>query len=145
MFTSMKWTEKMKFTADCDGHLVPVDAKSPIGDGSAVTPKHLVLVAIAGCTAMDVIALMRKYRQEVKTFTVEADAPMKEGHPAVFKDVMVTYKIHGNVEKEKVLEAARLSMTKYCGVSAMIAKACPINYKVEVNDELVGEGQAQFD
>ena len=79
MKSVLNWTEGMKFTAASDNHSVDMDAKSPIGKGSAITPKELILAGLGGCTAMDVIALMRKHKQEVQSFEVEVDAPTIKG------------------------------------------------------------------
>lgn len=140
-----KWNEKMSFTAQADGHHVAMDAKSPIGSDSAMTPKHLLLAGICGCTAMDVVALMKKYRQPVESFEVDVDAPVTEGvYPAVFKEVKLVFRLAGQIDAEKVLESIRLSQTKYCGVSAMVSAAVPISYTVELNGKNIGAGQADF-
>jgi putative redox protein len=140
------WNDKMKFTAEADQHKVEMDAKSPIGSDTALTPKQLLLAGISGCTGMDVVALLRKYKQPLEGFQIDADAVTTEGiNPAVFKEVKLTYKFSGVLDQEKVLEAIRLSQTKYCGVSAMVAKAVPISYTVELNGKLIGTGQANFE
>lgn len=140
-----QWNEKMKFTAHSEGHEVLMDAKSPIGSDSAMTPKHLLLAGISGCTAMDVVALLKKYKQPFESLDVDVDADLTEGvYPAIFKDVKLIFKVKGAVEREKLLEAVKLSQTKYCGVTAMVAKAVPILYTVELNGEGIGSGQADF-
>ena len=132
------------FKSISSGHEVLMDAKSPMGSDKAATPKELVLMAICGCTAMDVVMLLKKYRQEVKSFDVTADADLTEGQPKIFKAVNLVFNINGNVDIEKAKEAVMLSQTKYCGVSAMIATSCPIHYKVLVNGDLVSEATANF-
>lgn len=145
MRTVLKWQEKMAFTAGNGEHEIRVDAKSPIGSGSALTPKELVPLAVSGCTAMDVAALMKKYKQPVESLEVEADAPIKEGsQPAVFAEIGLTFRVTGAIDKDKLLEAVHLSQTKYCGVSAMLAKAVPIQYRVILNDVEIGKGEAAF-
>lgn len=140
------WNEKMTFTATAEQHEVKMDAKSPIGNGSAMTPKALLLAAISGCTAMDVIALLKKFQQAVDEFHIEADANLVEAnHPFIFSKVTLTFKIKGIVNPEKAIEAVRLSQTKYCSVSAMVSKAVPIFYNIEVNGNNVGSGQSNFD
>jgi putative redox protein len=140
-----RWKEKLKFTAVADGHEVPMDTRPPLGDDSALTPKHLLLAAICGCTAMDVVALLKKLRQPPESLSIEADAPMTEGsHPHVFSQVRLTFKLTGPLDASKAVEAVRLSQTKYCGVSAMVAKAVPILYTIELNGNVIGEGRADF-
>ncbi len=136
----------MEFSAQSGQHGVVLDSKAPLGDGKGITPKESLLMGVAGCTAMDVAALMRKYKQEMKLFEVSAEADVLAGkHPQVFSEIKLVFRVEGNIEKEKLLEAIRLSQTQYCGVSAMISKAVPITYKVFVNGGAVGEGKSHFD
>ena len=145
MKLNCNWKEKMVFSAAAAGNQVSMDAKSPIGGGTAMTPKELVIAGLCGCTAMDVVALMKKYRQNLESFDIEADVSATEkGHPSVFTEAKLVFKFKGAVEPAKALEAVKLSQTQYCGVSAMLAKAFPIRYTVEVNGEVVGAGQAAF-
>lgn len=122
-----------------------MDAKPPFGDGSALSPKQLALAAIAGCTGVDITGLMRKYKQEMTGFKIDADAPVSQGHPAVFTEVQLDFYFEGKIESAKAMEAVILSQTKYCGVSAMMAKNCPIRYRVHLNGEKIGDGVAKFD
>ncbi len=139
------WGEKMHFTAEVDNHSVLMDTKPPIGDDTAITPKQMLVAAICGCTGMDVVALLKKYKQPLSKFEIEAEASVTEGHhPIVFKEVQLVFKLEGSLEKEKVLEAITLSQTKYCSVSAMLSMAFPINYTVQLNSENIGTGTAQF-
>ena len=119
--------------------------KPPIGEDTAITPKQMLVAAICGCTGMDVVALLKKYRQPLSKFEIEAEASVTEGaHPIVFKEVQLIFKIDGALEKKKVLEAITLSQTKYCSVSAMLSKSFPIHYTVQLNSEVIGAGSAQF-
>jgi putative redox protein len=139
------WNEKMKFTAEADGHQVPMDAKSPIGGDSAMNPKQLLLAGISGCTAMDVVALLKKYKQPFESLDVDVDGDLTEGsHPVVFKEIKLLFKLKGQIDSSKVLEAVHLSQTKYCGVTAMVSKSVPIFYTVELNGDSIGSGKAEF-
>lgn len=145
MVTRTVWTEKMKFVAESGGHQVRMDAHSPIGTDSAMTPKELVAIGIAGCTAMDVVALMKKHKEPLESLEIETKVSQTEsGQPRVFKEVSLTFFFKGDLNKERVLEAVRLSQTQYCGVSAMIVKTAPIHYKVVLNEIEIGEGAAEF-
>ncbi len=145
MKTRLIWQQKMQFEGEADGNKVSLDAKSPIGSGSGLTPKELLPIAISGCTAMDVVSLMRKYKQPLESFDVATDVTMQEGSkPAVFADVLLTFTLTGALDPEKVLEAVHLSQTKYCSVSAMMAKATPIHYRVILNGKEIGTGEAAF-
>lgn len=139
------WNEKMKFTAKSELHEINMDAKSPIGSNSAMTPKELLLSGVAGCTAMDVIALLKKYQQTVNEFYIQVDADMDESkHPSVFNKISLIFKLNGVINPEKAIEAVHLSQTKYCGVSAMISKVVPIYYSIILNGEEISTGQASF-
>jgi putative redox protein len=139
-----KWTEKMRFVASADGHDVRMDTKAPIGTDTALSPKQLVIAGLAGCTAMDVAALMKKYNQPVEGFEIEAEVEKSSGgYPEVFTSALLIFRLNGVLDESKVIEAVTLSQTKYCGVSAMLAKAFPIRYRIEINGKPVGsEGNA---
>lgn len=135
----------MVFEVASGEHRLQIDAKAPIGKGSAMTPKELVAAGLGGCTAMDVIALLKKHKQPFESLSVEVDITPSEGkHPAVFDAADIRFQVTGNVDKAILLESIRLSQTKYCGVSAMLAKAFPIRYTAVLNGEQVGEGVAHF-
>lgn len=145
MKSSVQWTDGMAFQGQCDCNQVILDAKAPLGKGLGMTPKELVGVGLAGCTAMDVIALMKKHKQNVKSFRVDTDITQTTGgHPTVFASMNLTFTLEGEIDPEKALEAVRLSQTKYCGVSAMLAKSAPIQYKVILNGSEIGSGKADF-
>lgn len=146
MKITCNWAEKMKFEmVNGTGQSIIVDAKPPLGTGAGPTPKELALMGVAGCTGMDVVAHLRKHKQSLELFTVEAEAPVSDGHPAVFLDVLLVFRVQGaGIEPARLLEAVQLSQTKYCGVSAMMAKSAPIAYRVELNGEVIGSGKADF-
>ncbi|HJX65973.1 MAG TPA: OsmC family protein [Polyangia bacterium] len=145
MHAKLIWKENLQFTAEADGHAVLMDAKPPLGQGKAQTPKQLLLAALCGCTAMDVASLMRKQRQDMKRFEVTAEATVRTGvHPAVFTAVDLTFRIEGAVDPALAVEAVRLSQTRFCAISAMLSRAVPIRYQVLVNGVSAGSGEAQF-
>lgn len=145
MRTSVSWIGDMKFEGRADNHSIEMDAKTPIGKGQAMTPKDLVAAGLGGGTAMDVAALFKKHKQQVKSFVVEVDIETStQGLPVVFKNAHLTFKAEGEIESTVFLEAVRLSQTKYCGVSAMLAQSFPIRYSVVLNGENIGEGYAEF-
>jgi len=135
----------MTFESLADGNKILMDAKSPIGRGSAQTPKELVAAGLGGCTAMDVIAFLKKHRQSLKSLEVDVDIETSKGsHPVVFTQAMITFNATGDIDPKILNEAAHLSQTKYCGVSAMLSKAFPIEYVVFLNDQEVGRGKSDF-
>lgn len=145
MKTVLSWKEGMHFEAETGGNVVPMDAKPPLGKNLGMTPKELVAAGLGGCTAMDVVALLKKHKQTYEKFEVDVDVTMSTGKtPAVFTEALLTFKLTGSVDKNIFLDSVRLSQTKYCGVSEMLQKAFPIRYVVILNSEQIGEGQADF-
>lgn len=141
----LKWTEAMEFDATCDGNSVHMDTKAPLGHNKAMTPKELVGAGLAGCTAMDVVALLKKHKQPCESFQVEVDITASTGsHPVVFTEALLKFIVTGAISKNVLLESIALSQTKYCGVSAMLSKAFPINYVVTLNGEQIGTGKSEF-
>ncbi len=145
MKASLKWKQNMAFDVNCAGQIVPTDAKPPLGKGEGITPKEMLLAGIGGCTAMDVVALLKKHKQVFDTFNVDVDAPLtNSGYPAVFTDAVVVFNVTGDVDPKILLDSVVLSQTKYCGVSAMLSKAFPIRYSVILNGSEIGSGKADF-
>lgn len=145
MKTAIVWKDGMEFSGLVDSHIVPMDAKSPIGKDKAASPKELVAMGLGGCTAMDVIALLKKYKQPPKTFKIDIEIQSSTGAPpTIFEKAILNFIVDGEVESEKLIEAVRLSQTKYCGVSAMLSKAFPIEYRIILNGKEIGTGSASF-
>lgn len=147
MKAAVKWKEKMEFVGEASGISVALDSKPPLGLGKGITPKEALLLGIAGCTAMDVVALMRKHKQELSRFEVSVDAGLTGPgkHPVVFDQVKLKFQMWGQVDSKKLMESVELSQTKYCGVSAMVSKAVHLGYEVFLNDSKIGEGVSHFD
>lgn len=145
MAVTLTWTDGMHLEAQAGENTVGLDAKSPLGKGSGMTPKELVAAGMGGCTAMDVIALLKKHKQTFESLEVEVDTSLSKGvHPTVFTEAVITFKVAGELDKEILLESVNLSLTKYCGVNAMLSKAFPIRYVVLLNNEEIGQGKAEF-
>ncbi len=145
MKSVLTWKEGMRFDAVADNNTVVMDTKAPLGKGQGMTPKELVAAGLAGCTAMDVVALLKKHKQSYENFEVLVDITSSTGTPPyVFTEANLTFVLNGPVDKEVYLNAISLSQTKYCGVSAMLSKAFPIKYVVMLNNETIGSGSAHF-
>ena len=142
MRSAVVWKSGMEFEGVADNHTVGMDAKAPLGKGAYCTPKELVALGLGGCTAMDVIALLKKHKQPPQAFRIDIEIESSTGgHPAVFTKAILTFNIEGAVDAEKLKEAVALSQTKYCGVSAMLSQAFPIEYVVVLNGEEIGTGK----
>jgi putative redox protein len=146
MQVTLNWNQKLNFSAEAGAHQLVLDAKKPLGTEQGMTPKEAVLAGLAGCTAMDVAALLNKHKQPVQTFRILVDAPVSEGgHPKVFLKAHLVYELTGQLDPQRVIESVEASQTLYCGVSAMLSRAFPITYEVRVNGELVGQGESHSD
>ncbi|GAT62692.1 OsmC family protein [Paludibacter jiangxiensis] len=128
------WKGDMQFNALVSGHSVTMDASPEFGGQDAGSrPKELLLAAIAGCTGMDVVELLRKMRVDVQEFDLEVKAEVSEGHPKVYTQMHIIYKLKGhNIDSAKVQKAVDMSQEKYCGVSAMLRKAMEITYEIKI-------------
>src|SRR5271165_6813800 len=112
-----RWTEQDRFSADASsGHAITVDAGA---DKVANSPMELVLIALCGCTASDVVGILRKKREPFTGLEVLAVGERSDDFPKVFTSIRVTYRVSGNVTPKAMEDAVRLSKEKYCSVSAM--------------------------
>ncbi|MGE0631428.1 MAG: OsmC family protein [Parachlamydiales bacterium] len=139
------WREGIHFIGECEGNVVSLDAKPPLGAGSGFTPKELMAIAAAGCTAMDVAALLKKYVQPLEALVVTAVPTVAKDHPLVFTEITLTFHMTGQLDPQRAIEAVRLSQTKYCVVSAMLSPSVPIHYQIILNGKDLAKGEAHFE
>ncbi len=134
MQATVKWNSGLAFTAHQGGHLIPLDASRESGGmDSGASPKGLLLSGLGGCTGIDVVSILEKMRIHLEGFEVQASAELTEEHPKVFKSIQLRYVFRGrDLPLEKLERAVILSMDRYCGVSAMLAKAAPIHWEIVV-------------
>lgn len=132
----VSWKEGMAFAVELDGHRFEVDAKPEVGGSDrGPRPKGLLLSALGGCTGMDVVSILAKMRIPLDSFRVEVEAPLTEDHPKVYAAIHVRYVFRGkDLPMDKLERAVQLSQERYCGVSAMLAKAAPITHEIVVED-----------
>jgi len=129
-----QWLGDMKFDSIVNGHHVIIDAL-PEGGGSdsGPRPKTLLLTALAGCTGMDVVSILKKMRVEVEKFNVEVRADMTEEHPKHFTHMHIIYRFIGkDLPIDKLEKAIELSQERYCGVSFMFRKAMEITHEIVI-------------
>jgi putative redox protein len=116
---ALRYEGGMKFvTRTGSGHDIVVD--NAVGN-TGPRPTELVLAAIAGCTAMDIVDIMAKKRQVMDGYSVDVSGTQREIAPNIYTDITVTHTIEGNVDTVAVARAIELSATKYCTVSNQIA------------------------
>ncbi|MFT4665710.1 MAG: putative redox protein [Polaribacter sp.] len=109
------------------GHSIALSA-----DGSATGPMEAVLMAVAGCSTVDIVMILKKMRQDVTNVEVEVDGTRREEIPRVYTGIHLHYKIYGEAKDKKVEQAVALSLEKYCSVSLMLGKAVTISSSWEV-------------
>ncbi len=126
---SLHWTDKERYVgAATSRHSIVMDTAT---EKTANTPMELVLLALCGCTASDVVGILRKKREKFAGLEVQAQAERADGYPAVYTSIHLTYLVHGEVSKKAMEDAVRLSKEKYCSVSAMLEKTAKITYTIE--------------
>lgn len=131
------WKGNMKFDAEVNGHHILIDqSESSGGDNAGPRPKPLMLAALAGCTGMDVVSLLKKMRQDITWFNLKVEGDTEENHPNAFIKMHIIYEFRGNdLDMEKIEKSISLSMERYCGVSAVYRKAgVELTHEVRILD-----------
>lgn len=115
------------------------------GKPAGPSPKELLLAALCGCTGTDVVDLLAKFEVSYENMELEARADITEKHPKVFASIDLTYSFTSTTDKkDKLIEAVKRSTHQYSGTAAMLAKTCPIRYKVVLNKDVINEDVADF-
>lgn len=115
------------------GHSLVVDGAPEIGGlGLGARPLELMLLGLGGCTAMDVLSILRKKRQRVVDCRVELSAERAEEHPRVFTQIHIHFKVIGDVQETAVERAIELSHSKYCSAHKMLSATAEITSSFEV-------------
>jgi len=126
---SVNWTDHERYVgAASSRHSIVMDTAK---EKTANSPMELVLIALCGCTASDVVGILHKKRESFTALEVTAKAERFEGYPAVYTDIKLTYRVRGAVAKKAMEDAVKLSKEKYCSVSAMLEKTAKITYTIE--------------
>jgi putative redox protein len=138
MDVKVTWEEGLAFMGEADsGHSVRLDGEPAAGGkGEGLRPMQLIALGLAGCTAMDVIAILQKKRQQVSAFEVRVHLERASEHPRVFTHAVIEYLITGHqVDEAAVIRAIELSATRYCSAQAMLVKAFPIELKYHIYED----------
>ena len=140
MKARVKLVEGMQFVGSADsGHGVVMDGAPEIGGRNAgIRPMEMLLVGMGGCTAIDVMLILRKGREPVTDCLVELSAERAPTEPKVFTRIHIHYKLSGRgLAAAKVERAIKLSKEKYCSASIMLGQVAEITHDFEVIDETV--------
>lgn len=135
MECTIKWMDGMSFVAETgSGHLVTMDG-APEGGGRNLAPRpmELMLVGAGGCTAYDVVLILKRGRHDVRDCSVRLVAERAETDPKVFTRIRFLYTVSGHKLKREVVERAiQLSAERYCSASIMLAKTAEITHECEI-------------
>ncbi|MGC2474715.1 MAG: OsmC family protein [Candidatus Sulfotelmatobacter sp.] len=126
------WTDKERYIGEATSrHAIVMDTAT---EKTANTPMELVLIALCGCTASDVVGILRKKREPFTRLEVSAEGERAQGYPAVYTEIKLIYRVGGKVSHKAVEDAVKLSKEKYCSVSAMLEKTAKIKFEIEYLD-----------
>jgi putative redox protein len=115
------------------GIIVHMDGSPEIGgEDLGARPMQLILMGLGGCTSMDMLSVLKKMREDVKSYKVTVDAERATEHPMVFTKIHVHYILEGKLKKENVEKAIALSMDKYCSVTHMLNSTATITHSYEI-------------
>ncbi len=133
---NVTWKDEMAFETEVNGFKIVLDADEKVGGKNrGPRPKPLTLVSLAGCTAMDVISILKKMRVNPDYFNVEVSGELTEEHPKYYHTINLRYIFRGKeLPMDKLEKAVNLSQERYCGVTAMLQKAAKINHEIVVEE-----------
>lgn len=135
MECTVKWMDGMSFIAETGtGHLVPMDGAPEAGGRNlAPRPMELLLAGAGGCSAFDVVTILKRGRHDVRHCEVKLAAERAEAEPRVFTRIALHYRIHGKgLRPEAVERAVHLSAEKYCSATIMLARTAAITHDWEI-------------
>ena len=127
---AVQWTDGERFVGSgSSGHAIVIDSDRK--SNTAAGPMELVLIALCGCTATDVVSILNKKRERFTALRVRAEAERASEPPTVYTRINLIYSVSGNVAKKAMEDAVRLSKEKYCSVSQMLQKTAQITFEIE--------------
>ncbi|HUH01317.1 MAG TPA: OsmC family protein [Kofleriaceae bacterium] len=144
--SKVTWTDGMAFDTELEGFHFTIDADAEFGGrGLGPRPKGLLLSALLGCTAMDVISILGKMRITVDGFEVSATGTLDDEMPKAYRSIVLRYDFRGtDLPENKLRRAVQLSEERYCGVRATLVPAVDIGNEIWVNGELLGDSTGRL-
>lgn len=142
----VEWKQRLTFTARAGSGFETTLGTDPSvgGDDDGMRPIEMFAVGLAGCTAMDVISILQKKRQDITAFDVQVAADQAAEHPKVFTRAVIEYHVAGHeVAEDAVVRAIELSVTRYCPAHAMLSQIMPIELKYHIFEDQ-GSGQRKL-
>lgn len=132
----LSWKGKMAFETSLDGHKILLDANKDVGgEDKGPRPKQFMLIALAGCTGMDVVSILKKMRIDIKGLNIKVEADLTDEHPKHYTKINVIYEFTGkDLPYDKLEKAVNLSRERYCGVMAVYEKAMDMSSEIKINE-----------
>jgi len=134
-----KQTADFHFRAfNANGNFVDIDDATAYedGKGNGVGPMQLLVMAIGGCSGVDIVSILQKSRQNFTSFRIEVDGYKPDGvSPSVFERIDVAFHFEGDLDETKVRRSIDLSLGKYCSVARTLEKTAKIYYKFTINGQ----------
>lgn len=132
---TVRFVDGMQFVGTSEsGHAVVMDTTEDVGGhDTGPRPTEMVLIALGGCTGMDVVSILRKMQVNFTRFEMEIHGDRAAEHPKYFTKIKVIYKVWGDVPEEKLKKAIDLSLEKYCSVSNSLKPRAEVSYTYQIN------------
>ncbi|PLT30610.1 OsmC family protein [Peribacillus deserti] len=132
MKTAIKWEGKMAFSGTTpSGHKIHMDAAAEIGgENTGARPTELLLHAVAGCTAIDIVSILKKMRLNLTDLSIDIEGSRAEEHPKRFTGIHIHYSLEGDLPEDKVARAIKLSKETYCSVSNSLSAEIKVSYDI---------------
>ena len=143
MKARVKWVEAMTFVGESgSGHSVVMDGVPETGGRDlGIRPMEMLLLGMGGCTAFDVVMILRKARQQIVDCVVDIDAVRADTDPKVFTQIHVHFVVTGHgLSDRQVARAVELSAEKYCSASIMLGKTATVTHDYKIVDSASGAG-----
>ncbi|MEA3500657.1 MAG: OsmC family protein [Candidatus Marinimicrobia bacterium] len=128
------WNKKMSFKTSLNGHEIILDAEKNVGgEDKGPPPKPFMLIALGGCTGMDVISILKKMRVDVEDFHVKVEGELTEEHPKHYHKMHTIFEFKGkNLPMDKIKKAVKLSEERYCGVTKTYRQAMKLTSEIRM-------------
>ncbi|MEQ6377048.1 OsmC family protein [Bacillaceae bacterium S4-13-56] len=132
MNTTIKWNGDMAFSSTTpSGHELKMDASEEVGGkNTGARPTELLLNAVAGCTGIDIISILKKMRLDPTSFSMDVEGDRADDHPKRFTKIHIHYTLEGDLPEDKVIRAIELSTEKYCSVSHSLNAEITASYSL---------------
>lgn len=130
----VSWLDGLAFQADGDGNSIVIDAPFEAGgQNRGIRPKMLILASLGGCTAVDIVIILKKMKLDLQSLRIKLEGKLTEHHPKVYESIVLKYIFTGtNLERAQLQKAIELSQEKYCGVTAMLRNSVKISYEIVI-------------